>query len=343
MSAAIEGEPRAARLHREAIVIDGQGVRLEDPPSLAGGATAVVVTLAWKPIHDTTWALRRVSEQLDFIDYYADRLSLIRTTADIERAKSEGKQGVIVNFEHSAPVGSDLSLVRTFYELGVRSMQLTYNDRTPFGDGCLEPTDLGLTSFGRQLIRSMERCGMLVDLSHVGRRTGMDALAYARRPMVFGHRNPAAMFDSPQNITDDEIRACAATGGVIGITATSSFYGPANAPRPTVADMVSHVSYVADLVGIEHVGVAYEAPAETSAFRMSARPDRDRDPVATRSASERRLAGAESRADLPKLTAELVRRGFSDEDVRAVLGANWMRVFAEAWTPRPPRASVATF
>jgi membrane dipeptidase len=326
------------KLHEEAVIIDGQGVRTSDPPGPTGGATAIVVTLAWKMRDDVQVALRAIASQLDFVDFYGDRLTLIRNADDIHRAKRTGVMGLIPNFEGMTPVGNDLSLVRIFHALGLRTMQLTYNERCLAGSGCLEPNDLGLTAFGRQLVRALERVGVLVDLTHAGRATALDALEHATRPMVFSHCNPAALFDTPQNATDEEIRACAATGGLIGITPNSRFYVDATAPRPTLDDMVTHIAYVADLVGIEHVGLAYEAPPEATASAIAARSEGDRDPRASRPHAERRVSGADSREQLPALTAALRARGFGEDDVRAVLGRNLLRVFEAAWPGRPARA-----
>jgi membrane dipeptidase len=329
-------------IHRRSIVIDGQTVRGVDPPDVGGGVTARVITICGSAMTDTTAvALDLIATQLDFIDFYSDRLLQIRSVADIERAKREGKLGLIFNFQGIGPIGVDLALVRVFHELGLRSMQPTYMEHSLAGSGCLESNDRGLTSFGRQLIRAMERVGVLLDLSHVGRRTAMEALAYARRPVAFSHCNPAALFECPRNITDEEIQACAATGGVVGITPSRSFYVPASAPRPTLDNMVDHVTYVADLVGIDHVGVAHDTGPDRSQFREAAGADRDfkdqfEDPP-TR--AEKDVLGFQKKADFPNFTVALAKRGFSDEDIAKVIGGNWMRVFGEAWSPRPARAA----
>jgi membrane dipeptidase len=334
-------EDRAAALHRSAIVIDGMAVKGEDPPELVGGLTAKVITLATRFGHDTTYALREFSTQLDFIDFYSDRLKLIRTAEDIRAAKREGKLGVIFNFQCVEPFGSDLSLVRVFQELGLRSMQLTYMENSRAGSGCLETNDLGLTSWGRQLIRAMERCGVLLDLAHVGRRTSMDALSYARRPVVFSHCNPATLYECPRSITDDEIKACAATGGVVGVTPSSDFYAPPGAPRPTISDWVTHISYVAELVGIDHVAVCYEVGTRSrSAFAIATHFGRefgDNFGGGLRPWGDKRVAGGESRGEFPRLTLELAKRGFSDEDILKVIGANWLRVYEATWVPSPAR------
>jgi membrane dipeptidase len=340
-SAAVEA--RAAAVHKESVVIDAMAVRGSDPPALVGGVTAMVITVGGtRPEHDTTFALRTIATQLDFIDFYADRVLLVRTAEDIERAKREGKLGLIFNMQGVSSLGVDLSLVRIFSELGVRSMQLTYMENSLAGSGCLETNDLGLTSFGRQVMRAMERTGILLDLSHVGRRTSLEALAYARRPVVFSHSNPAALFETPRNITDEEIKACAATGGIIGITPACAFFAPRTAPRPTLDDMVTHMVYVADLVGIDHVGVAHDTAPDvgSSPFKTASHFGSGfSDQLEGRPRKVKDVEGFEEKASFPKLTLQMARRGFSDDDIAKVLGANWMRVFREAWPPRPARAT----
>jgi membrane dipeptidase len=341
---------RGLEVHKRSIVIDGQTVRGVDPPEVVGGVTARVITICGsKPYDDTKLALQLIATQLDFIDFYADRLLLVRTADDIERAKREGKLGLIFNFQGIAPIGVDLSLVRVFHELGLRSMQPTYMEHSLAGSGCLERNDLGLTSFGRQLIRAMERIGVLLDLAHVGRRTSMEALAYARRPVVFSHCNPAALFECPRNITDEEIKACAATGGVVGITPSRSFYVSASAPQPTLDDMVDHVAYVAELVGIDHVGVSHDTGPERSAFKVATDANRDFQgefelPTTMRTEWTRAgkdVVGFQKKADFPNFTVAMAKRGFSDEDIAKVIGGNFLRVFREAWPPRPARAASA--
>jgi membrane dipeptidase len=336
-------EARAALLHGRSIVIDGMTVRGADPPIIEGGVTAMVITVGGtRPEHDVTFALRQIATQLDFIDFYADRLLLVRTADDIERAKRERKLGLILNFQGVSSLGNDLSLVRVFHALGLRSMQLTYMENSLAGSGCLEEHDLGLTSWGRQLMRAMERVGVLLDLSHVGRRTSLEALAYAKRPVVFSHCNPATLFECARNITDEEIKACAATGGVVGITPSCDFYARKTDPRPTLDDMVTAIKYVADLAGIDHVAVAHDTAPDvgSSPFRTAVHFGRDFDDYfESRPRAEKDVVGFETKAGFPRLTLQLAKRGFSDEDIAKVLGGNCLRVFRDAWKPRPASAT----
>ena len=140
----------------------------------------------------------------------ADELLLVTKAEDMERAKREGKLGIIFHFQGSSPVEKDLGLVEIFYRLGVRVMQLTYNVKDFVGDGCEETGNGGLSDFGKKLIREMNRVGMVVDLSHTGHRTTMEAMEVSQSPCVFSHSGCSAVFRSNRNIHDDQIKAVAA-------------------------------------------------------------------------------------------------------------------------------------
>lgn len=331
-------ESHAAELHRRAIVIDGQSGKAPDPPSQVGGLTAMVITLGYQPYEDLAYLARVISTQLEYLDFYRDQALLIRTVEDIERAKREGKLGLIFCFQSTNPIGDDPSRVRFFWELGLRIIQLTYNERSVAGCGCMEPNDTGLTDYGRQFIRAMERVGILLDLSHVGRRTSLDALACATKPAVFSHSNPAALHEVPRNVTDEQIRAVAATGGVVGVTPVSLFIRGQDGPQPTVSDVVDHIAYVADLVGIDHVGVATDAQVGASLFTFSMGGVRSHaDQLGPRPLGRMAAEGFVTRSEFPNVTLEMVKRGFSDEDILKVLGGNFVRVFRAAWEQKPFR------
>ena len=251
---------RAADLHRRAIVVDGLAGKVLDPSvSLSGGVTAAILTLTWRISEDFMFAAKQIASQLDFIDAFKDQVLLVRTADDIMRAKREEKLGLILGFQSTTPFGHDRSLATVFHALGVRIIELTYMEQTPAGSGCLEPHDTGLTAFGRQLIREMNRLGIILDLSHVGRTTSMDAIAYTEKPCVFSHSNAASLFETPRNITDDQIRAVAATNGLVGITPYAPFFCSPGERQPGITDVIDHVEYVAGLVGIDHVALATDA------------------------------------------------------------------------------------
>src|SRR5262249_19127189 len=147
-----------------------------------------------------------------------------------------------------------------FEACGLRAMQLTYNSRNRLGDGCFEPTDAGLSKFGKKVIKRMEELSVAVDLAHAGIRTTLDAAATATRPIIVSHANVRALCDTPRNLTDEEIRAVASTGGVIGACAFPFFI-----TRSSTADLdklIDHIDYISRLVGPQHVGLGFDFAEE---------------------------------------------------------------------------------
>lgn len=326
-------DERARNLHSRAIVIDGLAGKVLDPGlSLSGGVTAGILTLAWRITEDFIFVAKQVASLMDFIDFHKEQVLLVKTAQDIERAKRENKLGLIFGLQSTTPLGSDRALVVALHALGIRVMELTYMEQTLAGSGCLEPNDLGLTAFGQQVIREMERVGILLDLSHVGRRTSMDAIAYARKPCVFSHSNAAALFETPRNITDDQIKAVAETGGLVGITPYAPFFCKPEERQPTLSDVVDHVEYVANLAGIDHVAIASDAfEGESGAYLSTGSLRIYADSIGPWPPERLACEGLVTRADFPKVTQELLKRGFSEADTLKVLGGNWMRVFRAVW------------
>jgi membrane dipeptidase len=169
--------------------------------------------------------LRVLSFMRQWIARRPESYRLIGTVEDVQRCRREGKLGIVFDVEGMCPVEDNLSLVQTFYELGVRWMLIAYNHNNAAGGGCLEQADPGLSATGRAIIDEMERVGMVLCVSHTGARTAAEALEYARQPVIFSHSNPAGETPQPRNISDDLIRACARTGGVVGLSGIGAFLG----------------------------------------------------------------------------------------------------------------------
>ena len=344
---------KADRLRRDAVIIDGQGVgvllptALVPPPPVDGrafldrvleaGISAMNVTLGISGIgmgvDDLRSMLNTVHGYLCYFELEADRVIHVQTVRDILRAKREGKLGVIFGVQGlSSKIDNDPNLIRILHQLGLRIAQLTYNERTPLGCGCLEDPDTGLTELGRVSIQEMNHLGIVVDLSHAGERTAREAIESSLDPVVVSHANVRALCDHPRNLTDDLIRALAGRAGVLGITAFSPFCETTPGIRPDLDAFIDHVAHVADLVGIDHVGVGsdlFEGESEVR-FEMFFRlryPDIVRHYTKDTAYAE----GFDSVSCFPKLTERLVQRGFAPPDVRKVLGGNFLRVFRAVW------------
>ena len=150
---------------------------------------------------------------------------LVDTIADVERAKKEGKLAIVLHFQGTNPVEGDIKLIEVYHRLGIRHMLMAYNMKNLVGDGCMERTDDGLSRFGVALVQEMNRVGMIVDVTHTGYRTSMDTFEVSEAPVIMSHSNPAAVWDIPRNVKDDQMKACAKSGGVMCINGVGGFMG----------------------------------------------------------------------------------------------------------------------
>lgn len=253
-------------------------------------------------------------------------LRLARSVADIQGAAAEGKLAVGLNFQGTVPIGRRLQLIPFFYKLGVRHMLIAYNSRNRVGSGCHDAVDEGLTPFGRAVIQTMNRVGMLVDVAHTGYRTSLETIEASSAPVVVSHGNVWALHQHPRCYRDEQIKAVAASGGVFGITGFGLFLGPGDA---TVEQFVRHLDHVVQLVGPQHVGYGFDYVYDMPAFQAYAAAEAAKFPEAG-GYHGARLTQLEIE-QTPLITEALLRRGYSDEDVQAILGGNWLRVLAQVW------------
>lgn len=246
-----------------------------------------------------------------FISRYPDSFLHVDRPEDFARAKSGGKAGIILglqNSEHFRTVAD----VAFFYNLGQRVSQLTYNGRNALGAGCAAERDPGLTDYGASVVEEMNRIGMAVDISHTGDQTSLDAIALSKKPVLITHSNCRALNPHRRCKPDDMIRAMAARGGVMGITAIRSFVG--GRERATIEGVLDHFDHVTRIAGIEHVGVGSDNDVD------GGRPPRHLD-----------IAGLAGPRRIFNLTEGLVRRGYTDSDIRLILGGNFERALSEIW------------
>jgi membrane dipeptidase len=320
-------------IHSSSIVIDGTcpGEHWREAISswTSGGASACVVSVAaWESCRETMGRLgdvfRLVREN--------DALCIATEASDIRAAKHDGKLAVVLHFQGTCPFEYDLDLAEVYWRLGVRVVQLAYNVRSPAADGCEEPGDAGLSRFGRQLVAELNRLGMVVDVSHTGRASSMGAVEASTAPVIASHSNAAAVHPSRRNLHDDLIRAIAGSGGVIGANGYPAFV--ADAARPTLDQYIDHMAYIADLVGPGHVSIGLDYTvrnppmAEYEQLVADGQWSRESYPPPP----WHYPAGLDDASGLPNLTQRLLQRGFSEQDVRGILGENWLRVFDAVWT-----------
>lgn len=333
--------PANARLvHEQSIVIDLVCPLANVEPHLdewiRGGVTAIGPTVASDDGIES--AMTKLGVWHARLRRLGDRLHHVTSVADVRRAKKDGKLGIIFHFQNTQPFERDPDLVELYYRLGLRVAQLTYNTRNWVGDGCEEPANSGLSDFGRRIVREMNRVGMVVDLSHTGDRTTMDAMEVSSAPCIFSHANAYAVHDSGRNIRDDQIKAVAASGGVIGLNGFPAFVSKRR--WPTLDDLLRHADYIADTVGVDHLSVGidyyqgqwpYVDDAQAKAMYAVRVREGRWNPKNYPPPPYKYPKGIEVPSKLPALTEGLLARGFSTEDVGKVLGGNLLRVFGKVW------------
>lgn len=294
----------------------------------AGGVIAVHATAVyWEDARQTLALLadwnRRFRE-------HADLIRPARSGEDIRAAKREGRIAFLLGAQNCTPIEQDLGLVEIFRSLGLMVMQLTYNNQSPLGGGCYEEVDSGLTRFGREALAEMNRVGMVADLSHSGEKTTLDAIARSSRPVCISHANPLSFHDHPRNKSDRVLKALAESGGMLGLSLYPLHIGGA---ERRMEDFTAMVARTAELMGVGHIGIGTDSvrnwPDSVLEWMRSGRwtwragkpswpewPNWFRTP-----------------ADFPSLTAALLARGFSREDVARIMGGNWLDFFDKGFRP----------
>ncbi len=332
-------EERARRLHAAAIVIDGSSVVKQEPSHIdrarSGGVTATNHTVT-RPGSDFVQSLRELNSARRWIDANPADVLLATRTADIEEAKRSGREAIIFGPQNTEFLGTDLGLLGTAHDLGIRILQLTYQRQNWVGSGCGERRDGGLTMFGREFVREMNELGIVVDVSHCGQLTGRDAVEASRDPVILSHAHPNGVAPHARAKDDDLLRAVADSGGTIGITAISMFLYDRQSPgiRPGLADFARHMSYLVELVGVDHVAIGLDFD-ETNTPDKYAADQRAHPEIYTDTAAfgwdDKRIHELTHAGEVLSVTRALVSLELSDDEVTKILGGNLMRVFTQVW------------
>jgi len=271
------------------------------------------------------------------IEVHPDTFMQIRTSADIDRAKREGRTGIIFSFEGVAMLEGKVERIELFRDLGVLVMQLSYNDVSPFGAGVLADPQLGLTELGRKAVASMNTLGVAVDLSHAGPRTTADALAASTRPVVVTHAGCAAVYPHPRNKTDAQLRAVADKGGVVGIYDLT--YLTPSPKQPDLDDYMAHMLHALKVCGEDHVGVGSDqglepfdtSPAGMAAFQKDEEQRRKAGIAAPGEDRPNYVVGLNTPLRSLVIADALLKRGVSERVTEKILGLNFARAFKEIW------------
>lgn len=330
-------------VHAKALLIDGLMFRSDGSTELLRRGNVSAVNITVSGLHaDFEEACDGIAEWLSRVSDPYGAWRLIRTADDIYLAREAGQIGLIMGWQNMRPLSDRLDRLQLFHRLGIRVMQLTYNERNFIGDGCLEPADEGLSLFGRKVVREMNRIGIAIDLSHVGERSAREAAAMSESPVLLTHANAKMISDVPRNKSDDLIRAVAETGGLVGL----SVYGPMcwngdASRRPALDDFYRHLDHVVTLVGVDHVSLGTDFPAVTDLSSVDAviamTLNRYPAAISTYAAAfgndvrTRYLSDCSSPAELGNVTSLLLRNGWSEGDILKFLGGNYLRVLPKIW------------
>jgi membrane dipeptidase len=306
----------------------------------ASGVNAINITLGYfagdsEPFEDSVRDIGRWDAR---IRRHSSDLFKVLTAADVLRARASGLIGLIYGFQNAVMLGDDATRADMFADLGVRVIQLTYNPANTLGDGSMAPANRGLTAFGRKAIERLNMNRIMVDLSHSGQRTCLEAARASKQPISINHTGCRALTDLPRNKTDEELRLVASRGGFVGIYFMPFLSAASNA---RAADVVAHIDHAVNVCGEDHVGIGTDGPI-TGVDDMAAYRRRIREEVA-----ERKAAGIGARGENPdtipmvpdlqgpgqfeKLARLLRARGYREARIEKILGGNFLSYARTVW------------
>ena len=330
-------------LHERMLVIDGLIFHSDGDPAdlLAGGYTAANVTVrdpiaGFEESFDSMARWRALALRAD------SPWLLVERQSDILAAKAAGKVGLIMGWQETKLLGDKIERAALFHRIGLRACQLTYNEASAVGDGCLEPRNAGLSRFGFQVVEEFNRLGIAIDLSHVGERTSLDAARHSRKPVLLSHANAKAVHERPRNKSDEVLRAVAATGGLCGAS-IHGFMNWGSDPRepPSLDGFIRHVRHMVDLVGIEHVsfGTDFAAIGDPRAADFFLAMSATR--YGSGTGDYVRAFGNSLEGRFPpelnnprfmaRKTDALLAAGFAESAVEKIMGGNLFRVLGDIW------------
>jgi membrane dipeptidase len=347
--------PSMQEMYDGSIIIDGLGfpggrqqgaatplnaLELED--IAASGLTAAHFTVGAVGTMPSLEAFEKITTNVADWEWQIDAnpkiLQRVRTVADILTAKANGRTGLIYGLQDGVGFEDNVDRLSALWQLGIRIIQPTYNRRNLLGDGCMEPANAGLSRDGIKSIELMNELGILVDLSHCGRQTAADAIKASSKPVAFTHSGAYTLAEHPRHRTDDEIRAVAETGGVIGIYIMPYL---AKGRQPTAADVIAHLEHAINIAGEDHVSMGTDGalspqeitPEFIEAFRNNTRQRKELGIAAPFETEEGYLFANDLNTPrrFETLAELLLERGHSESTVRKILGGNLQRLFTDTW------------
>ena len=300
-----------------------------------GGLDAVHATLVY---HETTReTLSRLGEWNRRFEAWPDLIMPVHVPQDIAVAQASGRVGIILGAQNCSPIEDDIDMVEVMRDLGLMIMQLTYNNQSLLACGCYEAEDSGITRFGRQVIREMNRVGMVIDMSHSAERSTLEAIEISERPVIISHANPESFHPAKRNKSDRVLKAIAESDGLLGFSAYP--FHLRNGSDCTLTEYCEMIARTADLMGVEHLGIGTDLcqnqPVSILEWMRNGRWSKDMD-YGEGSASNadwpRPLSWLRDSRDFPNLIAGLRKVGMSEDEVAGIMGKNWVALLERAAT-----------
>lgn len=302
----------------------------------ASEVQAVHVTIVyWESARET---LQRIGEWNRRFQQHSDLIVHAGSAEEIERAQAENRTAIIFGFQHCSPVEEEIDLIEIFHSLGVRFMQLSYNNQSVMATGCYEDDDPGITRFGKQAIAEMNRVGMVVDMSHSAERSTLDAIDISQRPIAITHANPTSFESALRNKSDTVLKALSESGGMLGLSLYP--FHLKDGPNCQLTDFCAMVESTVELMGVDHVGIGSDLcqnqPDSIVEWMRNGRWAKARD-FGEGSAGN---AGWPPQPDwfggnndFHNITQGLQDRGFSTVDIDKIMGRNWLEFFRSSFVP----------
>lgn len=293
-----------------------------------GGIDGIHATLAvWETPME---AIRNIADWNVLKNENPDLITIATTADDIRRSSEQDKVSVVLGFQNTSPFAQDYTMVEVFHQLGIRVAQLTYNIQNYVGGSCYDPEDSGLTRFGARIVEEMNRVGMLIDLSHVGNKTSLDAIEASSRPVSITHANPLWFADTPRNKPDEVIKSLVERGGVLGACLYPNVIGGKHTSQKDFSTMLVRL---VDQYGPEHIAIGSDMTRNWDQGYVNYLRDGRWKPAANANWPEW-PSWFSSPEDFPNLSAGLLEAGLSESSLRLVMGENWLKLFDTAFTPQ---------
>jgi microsomal dipeptidase-like Zn-dependent dipeptidase len=325
--------------HQHSLIIDGlqygNWSREIFEQMQAGNVSCVHVTIGyWENFRET---VANISRWYRLFEQHADLIRPVKTAADVLLAQQEGRTGIVFGLQNCSPLEDDIGLVQVLHELGVRFMQLSYNNQSLLATGCYEAEDPGITRMGKEIIREMNRVGLVIDMSHSAERSTLEAIEISARPIAITHANPAAWMPALRNKSDTVLQALAQTGGMLGFSLYPHHLQDKSQCR--LEDFCAMVAHTAELMGIEHIGIGSDLcqnqPDSVVEWMRNGRWTKTLD----YGDGSKNSAGFppqppwfRDNRDFTNIAAGLRQTGFDDDAIGRVMGGNWLAFFEKSFS-----------